>query len=290
MPDMLDGIDAMMALAATGTVSEAAARLRLTQSAVSKRIQALQSSLGAVLVERDGRRLRLTAEAVSFLERARPLVAELRALARPAPTRAARIGFTLALADSIASSWGPAAVRRALHDLATVDVELHAHRSVLVIELVRLGRYDLGMCTEPPAAADLVLHPLVDEPLVLVAAGAGRRGRARAGALIAIEPTSATWRAVQPLLRAHHPSLLGRPTIFVESFGAVLQMARAGFGEGLVPIGLAVEARLPRRAYRELPGITRRVCLVARKMTQQLAGFAAFRDRLASAAKETLAR
>ena len=39
---MLDGIDALIALDQFGTVSEAATRLRLTQSAVSKRIQALQ--------------------------------------------------------------------------------------------------------------------------------------------------------------------------------------------------------------------------------------------------------
>jgi len=279
---MLDGIDALLALAATGTVSEAAARLRLTQSAVSKRLHALQAELGVVLVERDGRRLRLTADAVAFLERARPLVAELRGLARPA-ARAARASFTLALADSIASSWGPDVVRRALRGVPGAAVELHAHRSVLVIELVRLGRYDLGMCAEPPAAGDLVVHPLVDEALVVVGAGRARASRP----LITIEPTSATWRAVQPGLRAHHPGLLARPTIFVESFGAVLQMARAGFGDGLVPVGLAVEARLP---YRPLPGVSRRVSLLARKSAQQLAGFAVLRDRLASAAKETLAR
>src|SRR5215831_4049535 len=120
---MLDGIDALLALAATGTVSEAAARLRLTQSAVSKRLHALQAELGVVLVERDGRRLRLTADAVAFLERARPLVAELRGLARPA-ARAARASFTLALADSIASSWGPDVVRRALRGVPGAAVEL----------------------------------------------------------------------------------------------------------------------------------------------------------------------
>src|SRR5262244_2075197 len=109
---MLDGIDALQALHTLGTVSEAAARLRLTQSAVSKRLQALQAVLGFTLVERDGRRLRLTAPAVSFLERARPLLAELRGLARSSPP-AAPPSFNLALADSIAASWGPALVRRA---------------------------------------------------------------------------------------------------------------------------------------------------------------------------------
>ena len=67
---MLDEIDALVALQMFGTVSEAATRLRLTQSAVSKRLQSLQSRLRLTLVEPDGRRLRLTAAAVDFLERA----------------------------------------------------------------------------------------------------------------------------------------------------------------------------------------------------------------------------
>ena len=41
---MLDDIDALAVLAQLGTVSEAAARLRLTQSAVSKRLPALQEA------------------------------------------------------------------------------------------------------------------------------------------------------------------------------------------------------------------------------------------------------
>src|SRR3954464_12706696 len=100
---MIDEIDALVALQLFGTVSEAATRLRLTQSAVSKRLRSLESQLGLTLVEPDGRRVRLTAAAVGFLERARPLVAELRGLAQPV-ARAEATAFSLALADSIASS------------------------------------------------------------------------------------------------------------------------------------------------------------------------------------------
>lgn len=282
---MLDGIDALAALHTLGTVSEAAVRLRLTQSAVSKRIQALQAAVGFPLVEPDGRRLRLTAPAIEFLERARALVAELRGLTRPV-ARPVPTSFALALADSIAASWGPAVVRRALAALPGTRVELHAHRSILVIESVRLGRYDVGLCTEPPAAKELVQHPIVDEPIVLVHASGAVRDRP----LITIEPTSATWRAIHPLLRARHARLLAGPLVFVESFGAVLQMARAGFGDGLLPLGLAAEAGLARSSYRELAGVARRIALVARKTVHQLAGFAAFRDELASAAARHVVR
>jgi len=155
---MWDGIDALIALEKFGTVTEAATRLRLTQSAVSKRIRALQDAVGFALVEPDGRRVRLTPEAIGFLERARPLVAELRGLTAPVATRSSA-HFSLALADSIASSWGPAVVSQALQGANGISLTLHAHRSVLLIESVRLGRYHIGLCTDAPGVKDLVHHP-----------------------------------------------------------------------------------------------------------------------------------
>lgn len=289
---MLESIDALVALENFGTVSEAATRLRLTQSAVSKRLQALQDEVGFQLIEPDGRRLRLTAQAIEFLARVRPLVAELRGLMQNKGAAAAEapLNFSLALADSIASSWGPAVIRKALNKLPGSSVELHAHRSILVIESVRLGRYDIGLCTESATAKDLVQHPLVDEPLVLVHAELGPRPL-RGAPLIAIEPTSATWRAIQPQLAARHAGLLKSPVpmIAVESFGAVVQMVRAGFGNGLVPLGLALDLRLERESYRPLRGVTRRIALITRKTVHELPGFLALRAQLAAAVKTQLA-
>jgi DNA-binding transcriptional LysR family regulator len=279
---MWDGIDALIALEKFGTVTEAATRLRLTQSAVSKRIRALRDAVGFDLTEPDGRRVRLTPQAISFLERARPLVAELRGLTKPVETRSSA-HFSLALADSIASSWGPAVVSQALRGLRGISLDLHAHRSVLLIESVRLGRYHIGLCTDAPGAKDLVHHTVIDEPLVLVHSRLGEKFDARLP-LISIEPSSATWRAVEPLLRAHHPQLLRSQLIPVESFAATVQMAKAGFGNGLVPLGLALEMALDRPCYRELPAVKRRVSLLTRKTINQLAGFVLLRERLTRAA------
>lgn len=274
---MLSGVDALVALQRFGTVSEAAVRLRLTQSAVSKRIRALQDALGYRIVEPDGRRLRLTAQAVDFLERAGPLVAELRSLSAPGQSDAGA-QFSLALADSIASSWGPKVLRRALHRLAGVAVDLHAHRSVLVAESVRLGRYHIGLCTDPGGSMDLIHHPIVDEPMVFVPAHAGRGGRKLP--LITIDASSAAWRTIEPLLRARHPQLLRRALVPVESFAAALQMVKAGFGDGLIPLGLAIEGSLGRGSWRELSGVARPVSLLTRKTVHQLASFRRLHEQL----------
>lgn len=285
---MLDGIEALAALEKFGTVSEAAIRLRLTQSAVSKRLHALENEVGYRLIAPEGRRVRLTARGQQFVQRARPLVAELRALARPVDGPALS-SLSLALADSIASSWGPGVVGQALSALPGLHIDLHAHRSVLVVESVRLGRYHAGLCTATPPTPDLIQHLVLTEPMALVHSGMGTRADRRR-AVISIEPTSATWRAVEPLLRAHHPELLAGELVPVESFGAVVQMAKAGFGDGLVPLGLVKEMRLPKRSYRELRDVHRRVVLLTRKTVDQLESFRSLREELQKTAKVSLLR
>ncbi|MEZ4241778.1 MAG: LysR family transcriptional regulator [Myxococcota bacterium] len=115
----------MAALERTGTVTEAAARLRLTQSAVSKRLAALSAAVGADVVAPEGRRLRVTAEGLALLERARPLIAGLQALTVPGEA-ASTSTFSLALSESIAASWGLFALAAALARVPAVRVEVHA--------------------------------------------------------------------------------------------------------------------------------------------------------------------
>ena len=281
--NILDGIEALVALEQCRTISEAATRLRLTQSAVSKRIQALQKTMGFRIVEPDGRRLKLTSDAVSLVERARPLLADLRSLTRSVPSGGVST-LSLALADSIAASWGPQVVAEALRGLTDLKVELHAHRTVLLIESVRLGRYHIGLSTDAPAAKDLIHHHVIDEPFVLVRSGYAAKA-AQGAPFIVIEPGSATWRAIEPLLARHHPELLARRIVPVESFSAALQMIKAGFGDGLAPLGLVMEMGLEGRAFSLLPGVERRVSISTRKTVNQLASFQRLREGIVRAAR-----
>ncbi|MGZ8269064.1 MAG: LysR family transcriptional regulator [Burkholderiales bacterium] len=278
----LEGIEALAALAQSGTVSEAATRLRLTQSAVTKRLQALRRSAGVQLVEHVGRRLVLTDEAHALLERARPLLADLRALTGPFASLHAA-SFSLAMADSIAASWGPQVLAQALSTLDNVQLDVHVHRSVLLIENVRLGRYQIGLATDVPLQKDLIHYPVIDEPMVLIR-GETRAKRAGPTPLITIERTSMTWHAIEPLLQAHHPELLARTRLPVESFSAAIQMVKAGFGDGLVPLGLARETKVRSKAVRVLRHVHRRVTLLTRKTVNQAESFKALREAITGAA------
>lgn len=96
-----------------------------------------------------------------------------------------------------------------------------------MVENVRMGRYQIGMTTAVPATRDLIHYPVIAEPMAIVNSAEG--AKAKPGApLITIEPTSITWRAIEPLLREHHPALLLRDRVVVESFSAALQMVKAG--------------------------------------------------------------
>ncbi|MDP6037968.1 MAG: LysR family transcriptional regulator, partial [Candidatus Latescibacteria bacterium] len=89
---MIANLEALTALSETGTMTRAATRLRITQSAVSKRIAALESDVGHKLIEPIGRRVRLTPSGVRLLEKTRPFLAALKdALADDVPTRGGRI-------------------------------------------------------------------------------------------------------------------------------------------------------------------------------------------------------
>ena len=65
-----------LALAETGSFSRAAEKLHITQSALSRSIQALEDELGGSLVDRIGKRNELTPLGRSVLERARRIVHE----------------------------------------------------------------------------------------------------------------------------------------------------------------------------------------------------------------------
>lgn len=64
-------------VAETGSFSEAARRLRMTPSTVSKLVSRIEERLGVRLVERSTRALALTAEGVAYFERSQALLAEL---------------------------------------------------------------------------------------------------------------------------------------------------------------------------------------------------------------------
>jgi len=74
----LDGIATFVEVADSGSLSEAARRMRISRSVVSERLAELERTLGATLLQRSTRKLSLTEDGAAFLERARRIVCEVR--------------------------------------------------------------------------------------------------------------------------------------------------------------------------------------------------------------------
>lgn len=74
----LDGITAFVAVAESGSISEASRRLNLSKSVVSDRLSELERVLGTTLLHRTTRSLSLTEDGSAFLERAVRIVNEVR--------------------------------------------------------------------------------------------------------------------------------------------------------------------------------------------------------------------
>lgn len=268
---MLANLEALAALADAGTMTRAATRLRITQSAVSKRVAALADELGFEVIERDGRRVKLTIAGQAVLDRAGPLLVELRAALTGERADAAGV-ISLGVSDSILASWGAAVLARARKRVPGLDLAIGAHRSPVAIERVRAGEYALALVAGAPSMiGDLGARTLGSEEMVLVPSGL-RAVRVRAGTalpIITIEPGSATWRAVRPSIAALRRERNIHLTVdrTVQSLASVVQLARAGFGHGLVPRALARQMGVKPAQLVALPGarVRRPIVLVGRR-------------------------
>lgn len=259
---MIEGLEALLALERTGTISEAAAQLRLTQSAVSKRIQALQIELKVKLIVPDGRKVKLTAKGLALLDKARPLISEIKNLANLHSYEDIN-QFSIGLSDSIAASWGPKLIRKAEKKLKNLTLDMHVHRSTLVEENIKLGRYQLGLCISPNEDQQLVGETISEESMVLLQCGFDSDTKSEK--LITIEQNSATWKVISDKVNKH-PKLKNYEMVTVESFAAIVQMVQQGFGHGLVPIGVALTMGAPKKAIHLLiPSIKRPIKLISRK-------------------------
>lgn len=280
---MIEGLEALLALERTGTISEAAAQLRLTQSAVSKRIQSLQDDVKFAVIEPDGRRVKLTAKGQLLVDKARPLISEIKNL-RHLQVVSGIAEFSIGISDSIAASWGPRLIRLAAKKEKNIQFNMHVHRSTLVEENVKLGRYHLGLCVSPLIDKNLVSEVISEEPMVLLTNRFD--SSVPSNKLITIEQNSATWKTVGDKI-LKHSKLKDLEVTSVESFAAIVQMVQEGFGHGLVPIGVALTMGAPKKAIQLLiPSIRREIKLISRKSISLLPEIQSFQRSLKETSKE----
>ncbi len=244
----LANIEAFVALAETGSVNRAAARLHITQPAMTRRVQNFESELGgSALLDRSVKPPTLTPAGRQALEHCRRVlkaVTELEATAAASgePTGPFRIG--------IAHGLGEVVVGAPLDDLRNrfpgIRVQVSSDWTARLMQHVREGEVDcaVGLLTpDQPVPAHVLAIPVGLEEIVVVSARpAPTPSRGKGGIRLSdlsahgwvLNPPGCGCRAA--LQRAFDRDAVPL-NVAAEVFGEELQlsMIARGAGLGLVP-------------------------------------------------------
>ena len=161
----LDAVRTFVAAADAGRFQDAATDLSVTQQAVSKRIAALEKTLGVRLFTRTARGATLTGDGEAFLPHARELLlAEARAVA------SVRSGRRPLRVDVIGRRLGTAALLRGFHeehpDFALEVVTLFDAETA--VAAVRDGSIDASFRAVAALSGGVASMAVLDEPLLLL--------------------------------------------------------------------------------------------------------------------------
>lgn len=278
---MIENLETLLTLARTGTMMEASTELRITQSAVSKRISALERYYDRKLIQKKGRRVELTQHGQMLVDKISPVLSELRDIFIDEVT-GAKGELVIGVSDAILSSWGPEVFHQVREEMPEVNFVFHTHRTPVVLDRLRSGEFMVGVCTGSDTLdTDLQSEILTMEPMVIIPSGLTPIKFPKRGELsvITIEDYSGAWRS----FRDEVQRLRIKREVALESFFSVAQMAVAGFGHGMVPVGVAKTLKVPEKCLINLgeQGLHRPVRFVARKSTYSLPVVAQFYQSLA---------
>ena len=174
--------------------------------------------------------------------------------------------IVVGVSEAILSSWGSQMFSAIQAELPEVEFEFHTQRSPVVLDRIRSGELMVGLCTgSADAETDLQSTIVCLEEMVIIPSKVERLEYTIGEPLdvITIESRSGAWASIEEGMRR----LRLKRTTSLESFFAAAQMARAGFGHGLVPYGVARTLNIADSHLVSLgdAGLNRPVRFVARK-------------------------
>jgi DNA-binding transcriptional LysR family regulator len=214
----------------------------LTQPTVSQQLAALEAQVGVALLERQPRRVHLTAAGAALLPYARRLLALANEGARAARDAAGLADRTLRLGvgNVLAVYLLPDVLRRYRSQHPDVLMRITTGNSADLLESVAQGEIELALVGSPAIHAQAESTPFMHDRLVIVVAPddpwVGRRSATLAElgerTLLTREPGSALHASVERLLGAE--ALSGDNVIVLGETEAIKRSVEAGLGVALV--------------------------------------------------------
>ena len=250
-------VEAFYWVAALKSVSRAAEKLFITQSAMSSRIAALEEELGVLLLDRRDKQFRLTVAGARFLTHADRLLAMQREIKTEMGSGVAQ-SFSLRIGaiESVLHSWLIGWVQHMRESSPGFELELTVETTPVLVEQLKRGTLDIAFAALPAAGDRLRSRAMPPMPMVFVGHKALHRKRSYTLADLAALELLTFQRGSQP-----HVGLLDlfraaglQPTRVhnISSISAMVQLVEGGFGVATLPLAAtqALAERLPLKTLR----------------------------------------
>ncbi len=166
-------LEALVAIAEEGGYARAARVLNLSQPAVYQRIQRLEASIGVPVVQKDGRRIRLTPRGRVIYFHARQVIRQVRLLTDAMEEGSSPLGGTLSVLVGHSLSEFPIPdiclgfIEE--HPEVSFDLRVSARPPRDIDREIRDGRSDVGLHSDPTLIEGLLKEVFYEEQFVAIA-------------------------------------------------------------------------------------------------------------------------
>ena len=233
-------VEAFYWVASLKSISRAAEKLFLTQSAMSSRIATLEEELGVLLLDRSDKRFKLTGAGVRFLVHANKLLELQREVkAEMGSGVAVAVSMRIGAIESVLHSWLIPWLEQLRTEQPGLELELTVETTPILTEQIQRGTLDLAFAALPASADGVRNHALAPMDMAFVGHPVlHKKAKYRLAELAEMELLTFQ-KGSQPnvtlldLFRQHH--LQPKKVHAISSISAMVQLVQGGFGVALLP-------------------------------------------------------
>jgi DNA-binding transcriptional LysR family regulator len=235
-------VEAFYWVATLKSMTRAAEKLFMTQSAISSRVSALEEELGILLIDRrDRQQFALTNAGMRFLQYAERLMTIHRQLRDELGTEDAGVHLLrVGAIESVLHTWLIPMLQHLRSVHPNLQLELTVEITPVLVEAVKRGTLDLVFAAQSISAPDIRTRPLPTMEMVFVGAKHLKRRTPYTLAEIVSSEMMTFQRGSQPhlaLLEQLRGEGLEPPRLHtISSIPAMVHLIESGFGIATLPI------------------------------------------------------
>ncbi len=238
------------------SVSRAAEKLFITQSAMSSRISSLEEELGVLLLDRRDKQFRLTVAGMRFFNHAQRLLALQREIRGEMGAGARNVSLRIGVIESVLHSWLIEWVQHTRKANPDFELELTVETTPVLVDQVKRGALDLAFAALPTSGESLRSRALPAMEMVFVGHKDLHRKRRYTLADLAGYDLLTFQRGSQPHVAVIDvfgaAGLELRRVHTISSISAMVQLVEGGFGVATLPLAAVqrLSDRLPLKALK----------------------------------------